>query len=584
VIQGFNGLVTAFKKAFTLPTGQRQTEAILIEAPKSVGVSRLNLAFSGQGYSFDEDYNLQTRMGWGAETRTFTDQQQPGQTYALPANILNGLHAGSASVQVSYSPFKGIDPSPIAAALNRYPYGCTEQIVSGAYPWLYVQGQDQNRARQVIQSAVVKILDRQSADGAFGLWRVGDGEAEGWVGAYATDFLVEAKKRGIFVPQEALDKALNAMREISRPDGFSNISYRLKVEDGPWWTGVAAKQVSDEMRSRAQAHALYVLAKAGTGDLARLRWYHDVQFKSEKSPLAKAQVGVALNMMGDKARARSALRQAGRDLGYKANYDWYQSPLRDVAAVIALGYEADDQAFAKTLIPLLERQVKAPDAMNTQEQAQILKAAALMLNASGPLEIKGENVRALDGKSALQRFVVSSVKDARFTNEGAGAVWRTVSVTGVSVAIPNAQAKGFSLDKTYYTLQGQRIDPSQIVQGQKVVVVISGRTTYAESRPIVVDDALPAGFEIEMTLSQDDTQNGPFSFVGSLSSVDAQEARDDRYIAALDVSANSSFSMAYVARAVTAGEFYLPGAEVKDLYRSDLYARTQGGRLTVVSR
>ncbi|MDC7683098.1 alpha-2-macroglobulin [Asticcacaulis sp. BYS171W] len=588
VVKGFNGLVTAFKKAFNIGQGQRVQEGILIEAPATVGVSKINLALNGQGYGFDEDYQIQTRMGWGPQTRTFTAQQAAGTAYTLPADLLNGLQPGSATVQVSYSPFRGVDPAPIAAALNRYPYGCTEQIVSAAYPWLYVtpgQGVNAARADGIIKAAVNKILDRQSEDGAFGLWRAGDGEAEGWIGAYATDFLVEAKKRGIYVPQDALDKAMNAMRDLSKPEGFTSVSYRLKVDEGPWWTAPAAKAVSAEIRSRASAYALYVLAKGGSGDLARLRWYHDVQFKSERSPVAKAQVGAALALMGDKARARSALRQASQNLGYKATYDWYQSPLRDVAAVIALAFEAGETEIAKGLIPLLERNVKGPDAMNTQEQAQVLKAASRMLDAAGPVKIKGEGVTAVDAANAkLQRFNVAAIKDAKFTNNGSGPIWRTITVTGVPINAPPAEAKGYTIDKAYYTLQGQRIDPSQIGQGQKVLVLISGRTNYAETRPIVVDDALPAGFEIEMTLSRDDAQNGPFRFVGDLSAVDVQEARDDRYVAALDVSANSGFAMAYVARAVTPGDYYLPGAEVKDLYRNDLYARTGGGRLTVSAR
>lgn len=587
VVKGLNGVVSAFKKAFNIDQGQRVTEGVLIEAPDKVGVSTINLALSGKGYSFDEDYRIQTRMGWGAQTRVVTQSQAAGSAYALPADLLNGLQPGSATVQVSYSPFRGVDPAPIAAALNRYPYGCTEQIVSAAYPWLFVTpsvGPEAARAEAILKAAVNKILDRQSQDGAFGLWRAGDGEAEGWIGAYATDFLLEAKKRGIYVPDDAMTKALNAMRDISRPDGFTSVSYRMRVEDGPWWSALAAKQVTEEMRSRASAYALYVMAKAGTGDLARLRWYHDVQFRSEKSPVAKAQVGAGLALMGDKARARSALKQAAGGIGYKATYDWYQSPLRDAAAVIALAYEAGEVDIAKSVIPVLERSVKSPDAMNTQEQAQVLKAAGKMLAAAGPLKIKADGVTALDGKSSLQRFNVTAIKDARFTNQGTGAIWRTVTVTGVPVGPPPAEAKGFVIDKTYYTLQGQRIDPSQVEQGQKIMVVISGRTNYAETRPIVVDDALPAGFEIEMTLSRDDAQNGPFSFVGTLSDVDAQEARDDRYVAALDVSANSAFAMAYVVRAVTPGDYYLPGVEVKDLYRADLYARTAGGRLLIQAR
>ena len=51
----------------------------------------------------------------------------------------------------------------------------------------------------------------------------------------------------------------------------------------------------------------------------------------------------------------------------------------------------------------------------------------------------------------------------------------------------------------------------------------------------VIDDALPAGFEVEMVLGPEDAQKGPFRFLGELSAASAQEARDDRYVAALTV-------------------------------------------------
>jgi uncharacterized protein YfaS (alpha-2-macroglobulin family) len=36
-----------------------------------------------------------------------------------------------------------------------------------------------------------------------------------------------------------------------------------------------------------------------------------------------------------------------------------------------------------------------------------------------------------------------------------------------------------------------------------------------------------------------------------------------------------------VARAVTPGDFYLPGTELRDMYRPNLYARSVGGRTQV---
>ncbi|MBW8880798.1 MAG: alpha-2-macroglobulin family protein, partial [Asticcacaulis sp.] len=590
VIKGLRGLALAFQKTFNLGHGDRQVELVPMTAGNTTGVSTVQIGLSGQGYKFDDSFDIQTRNGWGPETRVISQLQKPGEVWSPDASVLNGLQPGSVTVEVSYSPFRNIDPSPLATALNKYPYGCTEQVTSAGVPWLYVDeattgSKVAGPALPAMQKAVNKILDRQSEDGSIGLWRAGDGEADGFIGAYATDFLIEARARGVYVPQEAIDKALSAMRAMAKPDGFVNIGYRLNVSDhwSPYY-GITDEQMSSQLRSRASAYALYVLAKSKSGDLARLRWYHDVQFKSEDSPLARAQVAAGLVMMGDRARGRLAFQEAIAKLGYSDPWDWYQSPLRDLAGVIALAYESGEADIARSLIPRLESAMKSPAQMNTQEDAYVMRAASYMLKAVGATKIDSQGVSTLPGGSHVARFGIGAFAPARLKNAGSGAIWRTVTVIGTPVGAPGADSHGLTLSKAFYAMDGSRIDPANMTQGQKVLVVISGHSDRAELRPIVVDDALPAGFEIESTLTSEDAQNGPFRFIGDLSAAKVQEARDDRYIAALDVSSSEGFQLAYIARAVTPGDFYMPGAEAKDFYRADMFGRTQGGRTVIGGR
>ncbi len=589
IVKGLQGLVLAFEKAFNLNKGDRVIEAVPMNAPNATGISTVHVGLSGQGYTYNDDFQIQTRNGWGPVTRVDVQPQGVNQTYTPDPALLAGFQPGSVTVEVSYSPYRGIDPGPLAAALSKYPYGCTEQVTSAATPWLYVSdsmvGHDNARAATwVLKQAVDKILDRQSDDGSIGLWRAGDGEADGFIGAYATDFLLEARAHGAYVPQDAIDKALNAMREVAKPGDYTSIGYQLEAPSWWGWKGITADTLTSQIRSRSQAYALYVLAKAHSGDLARLRWYHDVQFKSEQSPLARAQVAAALDMMGDRARARQAFREAIQTLGYQDNWDWYQSPLRDLAGVIALAYEAGETDIAQSLTGRLENAMKSPAQLNTIEEAYILRAASYMLKAAGPTRIDAQGVGTLPGGMNVSRYSVTQLAAAHLTNRGSGAIWRTVTVIGTPMAAPGGMSQGLALSKTFYNLDGSILDPSHITQGQKVLVVISGTSARAEVRPIVVDDPLPAGFEIESTLTSEDAQNGPFKFVGELTDTKVQEARDDRYVAALDVSSQKAFKMAYIARAVTQGDFYLPGAEVKDFYRADMYGRTQGGRTTIVAR
>jgi alpha-2-macroglobulin len=581
------GLMVAFKKMFQLLVGQRIAERIPFLAPQRTGIGAIGFKVTGPGFSTAKSYPIQTRLGWSPIVRTTVEAQGPGQTWTPPAALLGGLAAGDVSLQISYSPFRGFDPGPIALSLSRYPYGCSEQIASVAYPLLYAGSLSADpklrRAPAALNDAVGKLIDRQTLDGAFGLWRVGDGEADAWAGAYFTDFLVEARRMGASVPDAAIDRALNAMRQISRPDGWSSVSYRLEYP-ATWASNEdASKKATERMRSRASAYALYVMAKGGKGDLARLRWWHDVQMQKEASPLAKAQVGAGLAMMGDKARARSALQQAVRGLGWRDENDWYQSPLRDLADIIALAYEAGYPDIARSLTGRLDGAVKNPDALNTQEQAALLRAAYFMLQAAGPVNLKVAGASPIASAVASPRWSVGRLEDARFTNLARGTVWRTATVRGTPVAAPGAAASGVSVSKRLLSFTGGSIDPNALRQGDRVIVLITGRSMQARSTALVVDDALPAGFEIETTLGADDAQSGPFKFLGELSAPDVQEARDDRYVAALDLAGGKPFAFAYVARAVTPGSYFLPAPEGRDMYRPTVNGRGVSGRVTIAA-
>jgi uncharacterized protein YfaS (alpha-2-macroglobulin family) len=593
-VLGFGGVGAPAGKTYTLAAGQRIVEHLDIAAAPHATIGAVELKTAGPGFTADHRYPLQTRLGWGATTQATNDLQKPGESFTPAAALLSGFAAGNVAMTVSYSPFRGFDPAPIVAALIRYPYGCSEQLVSTAYPALYAPelaaGSKLRDPKVALSNAVAKLLDREALDGSFGLWRVGDGEADPWIGGYIVDFLLEAKAQGAHVPEDALGRALSGIRLVSKPDGFSSVGYLMQSPyvEGPM--GKVLREQNQRRRSRAAAYALYDMAKAGQGDLARLRWFHDIGFKDETSPLARAQVGAALAAMGDHVRAHDSFEQAVKTLGFRQADDWYQSPLRDLAGVIALAYEAGETGIARDLQGRLANAVRKPDDLNTQEQAHLLKAAHAMFAAAGPMSIQASGVQA----QGASRFAVGRLADARFVNTGKGPIWRTVTVSGLPTTPPRAQSNGLQLDKALYTLTGLPIDPSAVKQGQQVIVRLSGHADREDSMLTVVDDALPAGLEIESVLRPSDgqvvgggenknTPQGRFPFLGQISEPSLQEKRDDRYVAAMTLDGAKPFILAYVARAVTPGDFFLPGAQAQNMYRPAVNAHTAAGRLKITA-
>ncbi len=131
-------------------------------------------------------------------------------------------------------------------------------------------------------------------------------------------------------------------------------------------------------------------------------------------------------------------------------------------------------------------------------------------------------------------------------------------------------------------MAGQRADLSDVERGDRFVIRLTLSPEERRTNPMIVEDMLPAGFEIEavLTYADGDSGEGAFSWLGDLDTAKIAESRDDRFVAAIDVR-DETRVLAYVVRAVTAGEFVFPGAVTEDMYRPDVYARSASQRVTV---
>ena len=111
------------------------------------------------------------------------------------------------------------------------------------------------------------------------------------------------------------------------------------------------------------------------------------------------------------------------------------------------------------------------------------------------------------------------------------------------------------------------------------------RSDASQAAQTLVVDLLPAGFEIETATVSKGRSTTDYSWLPELTEPAYAEERDDRYIAALDLkNGTKDFTLAYIVRAVTAGEFKYPALVVEDMYDPETTGRTAIGKLTVSAR
>jgi hypothetical protein len=363
-----------------------------------------------------------------------------------------------------------------------------------------------------------------------------------------------------------------------------------------------------------RAYALYVLARNGRAPIGELRYYVDTKLDSFSTPLAQAQLGAALAMLGDKARAETALKAALAGIADKddgVSRRDYGTGVRDGAALITLASESGiARPEVPRLVDVVAKAYKAKSYTSTQEQAWMLLAARALAEEVGnlPLSVNGEK-----HKGQLIRAVTPDEVQAgalTIVNEGDGPTDAVISVIGAALTPEPATSKGFTIERSYYTLDGKKIDlasaaggTSQLKQNERMVVVLKVEAPETGGRILLVD-RLPAGLEIENPRLVDAGDVKTLDWLKTTVKPQHTEFRDDRFVAAFDFFGSSdrrrgrrfadsdeesreparAATVAYLVRAVTPGSFVHPAATVEDMYRPDRFARTASGRLEVTAK
>jgi alpha-2-macroglobulin len=489
----------------------------------------------------------------------------------LSNHLFSDLVPGTGSVSVSVGVSTALDAAALLAALDRYPFGCSEQITSRALPLLYVNDLASEAhlsldtaVDQRIRDSIDRLLARQGSYGSFGLWSAGGNDV--WLDSYVSDFLTRAKERGFPVPDVAFKMALDRLRNF------------VNVGEDPGKSG-----------GRDLAYALYVLARNGAAPIGDLRYFADTKLDDFSSTIAKAQLAAALGMLGDRARAERVYASALQSLSPQPQLEYgrsdYGSALRDAAALVTLASEGN--APRATIIGAVQRVEVArglSSYTSTQENAwMVLAARALARDASNvSLDVAGEQRQGAFNR----RFRPSDLgQPLRIANTSEGPLQAVVTVNGAPLVPEPAAERGFKIERQYFTLDGKPANPARARQNDRFAVVLKITEPAPMFARVIVADYLPAGFEIDNPRLVSSGDTGTLAWItDALEPVNA-EFRDDRFSAAFDrrSGAPAVFTVAYVVRAVSPGRYVLPQAFVEDMYRPDRLGRTGTGTIEITA-
>jgi uncharacterized protein YfaS (alpha-2-macroglobulin family) len=572
-IESLNGAVSVaadnVSRSLELAPGSRQQVLVPITAESS-GDGELAITLTlASGAKLEKTVTIPVRNNQPKSVKSSVISLAPDGSLQLGPETYSDFVPDTASVFFSVGGAGRLNVPAILSALDRYPYGCTEQLTSRALPLLYLdqvalaaglRGDPDVRKR--VQKAIRAVLANQSASGSFGLWRPGSGDL--WLDAFVTDFLTRARQRGFEVPQLAFDQALRNLK--------NKLAYAHDFKNG----------------GEDFAYALYVLAANSRASIGDLRYYSETRLDSFATPLAKAQIAAALGLYGDVEGSEAVYRRALIDL--KSSDDarqWrsdYGSGLRDTAAILTLASETGSASISTAdLSQRIDQQWASSRYLSTQEHAWTLLAAHALIKSA---EKAGIAIDGVTVEGPLYRSFNHDDLKGRplIENRGTRSVDVLLNIGGVSKVPEPAGGNFYEINRNYYTLEGEPADLATVPQGGRLVAVLTITSMESRQARLIVNDPLPAGFEIDNPHILRSGNVASLNWLDLKAEPAHAEFRSDRFVAALDRKKGDStrFQFAYLVRAVSPGSFTHPAAIVEDMYRPERRARTRTGRIEIV--
>jgi len=461
-----------------------------------------------------------------------------------------------------------------------------------------IWGGNAPEAEQAFSGAVRMLRQRQNQAGGFGLWAANPDVAP-YASLYATDFLIEARERGLPVPEDLLQRS-NA--------------YLTDLANGP-------SEGLSELRNRA--YASYLLSRQGilvSGALSDIRERYESYFKDTwQNDIGAAYLAASYKLLKQDRQADTLFRKVPwLSLSDKWNSDGlYYDPLVHDAEYLHLLARHFPEMLDDVPTSLLDKLGKRLNEQryNSLSAALLLRAldnygqraqSDMNLKATAWLSDKQQQLLQMAGQPPRAAVPAGTQKLQMEKSDGPAAFYMLSEAGYDKGANLKPINSGLEIIHEYLDLKGNPV--SKVAVGDEFLVRLRLRATDRDQvQQVAVVDLLPGGVEPVYNLppepeaaSSEESEGDDSEYVET--SEDTEEAdawqapigetdlsnwqpdyvdvRDDRVVlygtALRDVG-----TFVYRVRATNAGTFNTPPAYAEGMYETTLQGRGKVGQLEI---
>jgi uncharacterized protein YfaS (alpha-2-macroglobulin family) len=458
------------------------------------------------------------------------------------------------------------------AYLKDFPFGCSEQITSGAFCRLMLADEsDFGLSRAEINKQLERtfgiLARRQNDQGAFGYWAPETGDSISFVSAYVMDFLSEAKASGFAPPPEMFTSGLRGLQKM------------------------VTREPASFAEARTVAYAIYILTREGvitTNYILNLRDWLD---KNEKDQWQNDITGIylagALHLLHKDADAERLIGEYKMDRRTTRECDDFFQPLgtdSQYLAVLAREFPArlrkiSAEEFENILKPI------GDGSFNTLSSAYAVRALKAYSHAvaQNPPELSISEVRKdkaetrlTSGVKPLLRSELSGNANAvRFASNrkltGPGAFFQVVETGFDRHAPAESLTNGLEIYRELLGKSNEAVTRTHL--GEPIHVRLHVRSLQRQPiTNVAIVDLLPGGFEV--------IDSSARTGVSAIQGVDYVDVREDRAVFFVTAPTNA-LEIDYQIKSCNRGEFVVPPVFAQSMYDRNAKGRGVGGKITV---
>ncbi|MBS0286903.1 MAG: alpha-2-macroglobulin family protein [Proteobacteria bacterium] len=544
------------KHQFNLKKGEEQHIPITLQFNDN-GIKKLAVTLTGpNAFEQKRQFELSVRPKYGHFSLTQYHTLAPSQSFQLTPELLNNFQANNSLVSLSIGSLPELASQTHINDLMQYPYYCLEQTTSKLLATLLSAKPDP----ELLEKGFNQLNTLQKMDGSFSLWP--QNATEPWLSLYAYDVLMLAKAKG-YAPPSAL--MTNAAR---------------------WLTEAKDRTIHDADDIAIAAYAHYLLAKEHQGSLGQLRYFTQNHQKEITARHDMAFIAAAFAYYDSPTDAAIWFKKAiqAKEASKENYYAGFGSPLRNSAILVTLlSQTTHEHAELIRLTQELVDKSKEAVYLSTQEKAWLINASMALKDARKKYHLTLDD-KTIEGVMPQSfDFAINALqKNPVIKNTSLAPVYFALTMHGEPKEVKSLAQASFEIKRQVYNLQGENVDLTKLKSGELYIIELKGRRLNDKLNHVLLVDRLPAGIEIDNAkLSQELPEQ--LAWLGNLTYTDRIEGRDDHFMAAFNLWEQSEFKVAYIARAVSQGNFVYPATFVQAMYQPSFFAYGDEQPIQVIS-